>query len=357
MKWRIYLSLLLLVLNLFLALWVRRLDEKQFYYLFIASDGYWSIFVQNIYPRLFTEYARLGGAFFIDKLLLLSWRVHWLSLIGVVWVYLSSLLPPSSYKVIPYQVGILCVRCFVLLAAWHSMDWFWLLSAASDWVAFYQPIGILKWLNVPFPSFFFLGVCFFLFYFFLLFLFLFPAHFWWAVLSVVSWVILQGWLYSFGKLDHTFAPFTMVSFCIPFVSYELYRARFQKETIPLEIYRYIALAVVLPYFLSGLEKLSVSGFSWADGSTLAFYLRLHGQAWGIWLAEHWFLCLLFSLATLFFQLSSLLVLFFPFWRYVFVVLGVFFHLSTYIFMGVGGWVSPWLLDYVFLFLKPYPKNN
>jgi hypothetical protein len=168
-----------------------------------------------------------------------------------------------------------------------------------------------------------------------------------AILSV----LFQGYFNSFEKIEHGQVTLTYVALLMPFFFYELNvtsrqinqeKSKIQSWTLFL-----IQFTIAGVYLLSGLEKLLTSGFQWATAETFRTYIALHEQPWGIMIAKNDVLAQLFPMLALVFQLTFILILFFPRWKYVFLSMGVFFHLGTKILMDIGPYFSSWFFVYIF----------
>jgi hypothetical protein len=113
------------------------------------------------------------------------------------------------------------------------------------------------------------------------------------------------------------------------------------EAVPVWPTRLIKLTLALAYFGAGYTKLQTSGVKWADGYTLqAYFLQkyLGEGVWaGYWLAQYYWVCVVFSLGTLALELSFIVV---PFlgnrhpltWMYV--VAGLGFHAGIAVTMNI-----------------------
>ena len=90
------------------------------------------------------------------------------------------------------------------------------------------------------------------------------------------------------------------------------------------------------YLLAGLTKVRTSGFQWADGWSLQYFLLFKGTPGGMWLAQHFWLCVVFSWTVLAFELGAMAGMV----RRLrpFVLAGIAcFHVATTYFMNVSFW--------------------
>jgi hypothetical protein len=101
----------------------------------------------------------------------------------------------------------------------------------------------------------------------------------------------------------------------------------------------IKLTLAMAYFGAGYTKFIKGGIMWADGYTLQAYLLnkhlLLDTPIGLWLSEHYWLCVLLGAATLVLELSFFLIIFFPrlTWFYVFGALSL--HKSIEVIMKLN----------------------
>jgi HTTM domain len=166
---------------------------------------------------------------------------------------------------------------------------------------------------------------------------------------------LEGWLNSLGKVAHATIPllyamlFLALSPCGAALSIDRLfavrwaraRGRVPRDTStsvyarwPLELV-YAELAAF--YFLAGLAKVRQSGFAWADGWTLQFYLLEKQAPAGLWLAQDVGLCRILSGLVLAFELTFPLGMVVRHVRPVYLIGGLLFHLGTRVFLRVGFW--------------------
>lgn len=100
----------------------------------------------------------------------------------------------------------------------------------------------------------------------------------------------------------------------------------------------IKLTLGLAYFGAGYCKIVASIF-WADGHTLqahliSKYLLIDSEI-GLWVAQHFWLCLLLGVATLILELSFVLVVFYPRLTWLYVVGAMCFHLAIFLTMHIN----------------------
>ena len=89
----------------------------------------------------------------------------------------------------------------------------------------------------------------------------------------------------------------------------------------------------LCYFSAFLSKIRYSGFDWANGFTLQYYLARDGLRWNsplaLWFADHHWLAWISQWTALLFQGTFFLAVIFPLLRWCYLPLGFSFHLVVY----------------------------
>jgi len=145
--------------------------------------------------------------------------------------------------------------------------------------------------------------------------------------AALAFVYCQYLLYGWGKIDHTYATFNLV--LIAWVWPRGYTMRL------------MVFGIGLTYTLAGVEKLLTSGFHWLAAAPS--YLRMQPTSLGLLVADYpWLAYALFGTAWLF-QLLALPIIITKRWLNVWLVVGVLFHLGTFLLMGAGAILSPWYL--------------
>lgn len=103
----------------------------------------------------------------------------------------------------------------------------------------------------------------------------------------------------------------------------------------------------LMYLSAVSSKLVVGGADWANGYTLQFYLIQdyfrRGSELGLLLSEHHYVAMTLQIAALIFQATFFLVVFFPRLRWIFVPIGLSFHLGIYFALGAA--FPQWIVLY------------
>jgi len=306
------------------------------------APAWFSVMAESAYPRLATEAQRLPASFFLGKLDSVFWRSGLLFFVVFAVLFPGRQLKRFFSRSTEKASSLFYVRMYALGTLLLTWPWWEYWQVGEALAAFYSPSWLWRSLSENYPSEalrLLLYVPLMLSAVFALFL----SHkklFWVLVIHALSFFLGVSLLYSFGKVDHTYAPWMLVSFTVPWL------VRYPKGSWPLWCLRS---AVVFPYFLAGIEKLLQSGLSWAALHELFFFSGQSATANAV-------LSGLFLLAFLG-QLLSPLVLFFSRTRIFFAVLGVGFHWGVYFFLGIGGIFHPWVLGYLFFFSPSVIKKR
>ncbi len=117
----------------------------------------------------------------------------------------------------------------------------------------------------------------------------------------------------------------------------------------------VQIAVAAVYFSAGIAKLQVSGWRWMDGVALQGYFvtayMWHERPLALWLSRSRSLCALLSTVVLIWELTFPVAIFFPSMVWVWVVVGVGFHLATSLLMRIHYWV--YFGPVYFVFVAPW----
>lgn len=332
--------LLDLVLLCVYAFWLRPEVSS---FLQNGSDHWLRPWVALFYPRFFSEYNRFSDAYFLQLADQVLVRLLLAQLVLLL-CWLFSKHTTVSWAEDGLKYARFYIRCFALIGLLYAYDWIYSFYRLSFHASYYDPLSFL----VLFPSFSF-GWLVSLWVFWLL----SSLYCLWrargSLLPALLFIVLQAYLYSFGKLDHTYAPYTYVCLLIPFYERSLHQPVVGTALSWLQSMRW---AIALCYVQAGLEKLMLGGWGWLDATHLRTYLWVHQRPAGLWLIEHSpsHLLLVFSLLVMLWQLSFIGVLWRR-WRWLFLLGGVLFHLVNYIFLGIGWYWHSYVWCYVF-FLNP-----
>ncbi len=203
------------------------------------------------------------------------------------------------------------------------------------WASYYQPKGVMLLLPDIYPTFqdnlwnsFLLAVCF-------MGAFTLPLVWVFWAGGGLLFIIQAGYAGGLGKVEHTYATFFILLMLIPLLVYE-----FNQGAPKLKFLFLIKLSVTLVYAWAAMEKLLFSGFSWATAEHLNSFLEM--QHLNPIMLPDWLLTLGMWL-VLCFQLSMPLAAFYKPLSRTYFILGIGFHLATWLFLGAGGWANPWFI--------------
>ncbi len=393
LKWEIFVLVLLILLNFTYFFWLEDLVRG----IFDNTAPVWfQNLVSSLYPRLIVEKSRFDSSFFLEKAFQLVLRGDFVVLGFLLFSIFGNHSEAFKHKVREFWsekesgkylaslVAIFQIGLLILL-----YDWAEPLYDFLPLTEFYEPTLLFRILQIPFPNQFWLSFWVVLFAISAVFLI---AYFGFGKLKKIRnylmlisignslvFVLLHGYYLCFGKVVHTYSPIIYASLLIPFLVWEILKSNRKKDkkkllvqasTLgkpPLELalekqasrlatktsinsypLKLIQIAIVSCYLLSGLDKLFTSGFAWLNPTHFQLQLAESGQPLGLWLLENmnW----LVSIAptfTILFQLGFISIIFFPKLHWVFLPAGFLFHLGTFLLLGVGWWLHPWLLGYVF----------
>jgi hypothetical protein len=95
--------------------------------------------------------------------------------------------------------------------------------------------------------------------------------------------------------------------------------------------------LAMTYFSTGISKLMVGGLAWMNGYTLQNYIFGDGISrdipLGIWVAQHYWLCVFLSVFTIGFELFFFVSILWPRVAPLFFITGIFFHIGLYVTSG------------------------
>jgi hypothetical protein len=170
------------------------------------------------------------------------------------------------------------------------------------------------------------------------------------VVFATTSVYLQAYLYSFGDFHHPEAVM-MIALSVLAISpsgrvlsldaWLRRRTRGDAASMldvqsefagwPLKLIQWF---FVLMYLSAVWSKLSASGFEWANGYTLQFYLARDGFRWGsdfgVWMSQFHLLVLLSQIGVLLFQATFSLAVIFPKLRWIYVPAGLALHVMIFV---------------------------
>lgn len=155
-------------------------------------------------------------------------------------------------------------------------------------------------------------------------------------------LIIQAFINGFGKLDHTFTSLNYLCIVLIGTGIGFFNS---PQTCHWQLAR---AAVIACYFFSGVEKILISGFGWADPENFDYYLNLQNKPLGLAVTQSDLLLQLLPVTVLVAQVFSPLFLLNKVLRLTGFAFFMLFHLGTYLLMGAGAWFSPWQLALVIL---------
>ena len=192
-----------------------------------------------------------------------------------------------------------------------------------------------------------------------------------AVVAVALF-LWAGWSYSFGKPHHDLTVLVFGLFALPFapvgarLSLDALLARRRRvrgggdarlpEHAPLAMLplRVTQLSAALAYFFAGASKLVIGGADWANGYTLQGIMLEFHAPWTDLFVHDLRLLRLMSAGLLLVQAAFPLVFLARSLRWVFVPLGVLFHLLAWKTMDTGPFLTLWLPLAAFVDLERVP---
>lgn len=311
--------------------------------------------VTTFYPRFVVEKHRFDNYFFLSKAdqVIVRFCLVQIALMAFTAVYYyKSAFRSGVHTFWNITVSVRHVYwlkvLFYLGMFFFTYDWFYYLELVRPAVVFYKPLLILRMLNIGFPSVVVNGILYaMLMISYVAVIFNFKPVIS-SIIGTLLFLLLQGWLYSFEKIDHTFSTLTYAALLMPLLLYEHKKAIIVGSHVqaawPLQLIR---VCIALVYFMAGLEKLLIAGTNWFNPESFRSYLYMHQAVAGLWVAQSNILCTVLPFAAMIFQLGFIVILFFP--RLICFVLlsGIAFHTGTYLLLGVGWYFNAWIFMYIF----------
>lgn len=296
--------------------------------------------VSLLYPHLLAEQNRLGADFMVEKAGQMALRAMLAAVLLPVFYWLwhrQKVNWQFSPRVFP-----MVFFGWVIASVYYCKDIWPDLLLRSQIAALYEPVGWLRWLLPQFPSFEgWLAI-------YAIHLAAAMAALVWVRMRVVAAYIVLAmfWveqlaLYSFGKVDHTYASFNYLGLVVPLLALPAVASN------SLLLGR---LLVAICYFFPFIEKFMAAGFGWASAETITGYLNLQETEWGLALAADPALAALFAWLGLVFQGLFITVMLWPRLSPLYMVFGIFFHLLTWLLLGAGSIDSPWIAALVLAYL-------
>jgi hypothetical protein len=318
------------------------------------SPEWFNSLIDFFYPRFIVEKNRFELSFFLQKAdqVIIRFSLTITVIFSIYYLYTLEKIKSffTNYwnqETTVNNIAFLRKLYYIFLIIIFK-DIYWDLLSLSKISVFYRPIALYKILHIPIPSHMaILIICLLFFISCTLCIANFKSIFF-SVIAVLVFLLIQGYIFSFEKFDHGFATYSYAGMLMPFLLWEFSDS--EKKHLPNVIdwvLPLIRLVICLCYFYSGLEKLLISGIEWVQQENFKAHLLIHPTSFGLTVASSNFLCILFAIGTLCFQLGFILVLPFPKLKWLFLSIGIIFHISTYLLMDVGGYLNPWILAYIF----------
>jgi hypothetical protein len=305
-----------------------------------TAPEWFNSFIRAFYPRFFTEKYRFELSFFLAKTNQIVLRIFFCELgILILFFYKKQLFSFFDYKINIKKVQFFKIWLMLILL-FNTFEWYESLVRMSYASDFFEPHFLFS--IFPFPSEIVIKVLLFSLWTIGI-LLLFQKKYRWisTIFLVFLFLLLQSYLYGFQKIDHTYATFGYILMLLPFLEY--YKDKGW-------IIRLMQIAVAITYLQAVLEKLLVSQFHWFEADNFRTFLLLHPTKIGHFISQYDFLCVLFPFFALCFELGFIFIFFFEKYKIYFTIMGILFHLATYVLLGVGGWFSVWWLVYFVFFL-------
>jgi hypothetical protein len=313
---------------------------------FIAAGMPHGAFIPELYPNLALKIEQWGSSGMMDILATIKFR--FLIMAGFGW-YLFAHSSQADEAGFSEKKAIWLVKLFFILQLLFVPDLLNELRIRTEWQALFHPVGLsVLWLG-QFPSYAVFQILAIVLFGLSAWLVLaqwdpdspFPVL---AALAVwLIWVYLLSVFFGFGKIDHTYASmFSGMTGMLCFL--EIWRRSFSDIGFGFRIFQAFIWGC---YFFSGLEKIFLSGVSWAGSEHFRVLAALHPGFGADWISAIPFSNGLLWLALLF-QIGSALQWKFPKWGYINAAGGLLFHIGTWFLFGIGGLFHPWIVMLVFL---------
>jgi len=239
--------------------------------------------VEELYPRLATERHRFDFHFFQQKAeqVLLRGSLLVLLLLVLLQPEAAAFRRRLSEGYITKGYARYLQGVFTLLLFCFTWDWPLIFEKLQAIRPFYQPLSL--WLRpFAFPTTACAtGLCVAMW---AAALYAFYCSSWYFSLgSVLLFLLLEAFLLSFQKFDHTWASFNYIALMMS----SLYAvAQASATSVPAWPWQMMRLAVAVVYVQAGCEKILIGGMAWLEADNLRTYLLMAGQPLGEWLAQY-----------------------------------------------------------------------
>ncbi|MCS6820845.1 MAG: hypothetical protein NZ551_03155 [Microscillaceae bacterium] len=340
---------LLWTLGLCLGLTYIFLLRSEVVLIYQGKPSAWAWLVDWFYPRFWVEKQRFPLEFFLaktDNILLRLALVLFVYSVG--FYYLSQPRPKRQWQRF-WQLALTAneakwlSRIIVMLCVWASHTWAIDLTLYSEFPEFYKPIFLLKILKLPLLSaegFYFLWGLMLISFSLTALLGSYSLIF--SLIAMTNFVLLQGYLHSFHKIDHPYVPLTFLVMLLPALVYQIQQSQFEN----LWTIRLMQVSIASLYFLAGAEKILIGGLAWFHPLNLQTHAQMHQAEWGMWLFAYEPISTLCSIFAVAIELTFPLIFYFPRFKWLFLGLGICLHLGIFLLLEVGIWLSPWVWSYV-----------
>jgi len=316
------------------------------------SPSSWSEHViEWFYPRFYVEKHRFSTSFFLEKTALVFLRASGFFLIMSL---ISSIIintPKVSVKWNNFweqytnQRNLNWLnRLYILFIIIFTYDLAWdIINLQTAAVFFYQPAFILKLFGLGFPTIITATVLLSVFYTSLILSFFEKYRQWTFLLTILLFIYFESLLNSFQKIDHGFASFIYVGIGLSLSNFINHTSNKIKHKWPILLTQ---LWICLCYLLSGLEKLTISGFDWLSIQTIKSHLVSHHTILGLFISESPIACHLVLLVTILIQFGFIAILFNKKLIMPILLIGIFFHWGTTLALGINQIINPWIAAYI-----------
>ena len=342
---RILFALTILLMAIY-YLWIERLVPE--IYNNNAPDWFTGI-VDELYPRFQVEKQRFSLSFFQHKADQVILRL------GLSGLFISSLLAFTPLLKLTdslsraYSKYHIVVLRYIFYAGllFYTWDWYFDIDQIDKMRPFYKGIHIFQIIDFALPSPTLLSLIYFVYVMSLLLSITGIKKVVFATLTCILYVLMQGILLSYEKIEHGQATLLYSCMLMPFLLYETQKNEKRNRQQKSFLLFLIQLSIAGSYLMAGLEKILTSGLGWLDTDTFRGYVLLHNSPIGLSIIENDILSQALPLLALLFQIGFILILFLPKLKLIILLMGIMFHWGTYLIFGIGSFTTPWIFVYIF----------
>jgi hypothetical protein len=315
------------------------------------ADSFLQSILDLFYPRFEVEKNRFNLNFFLQKSDQVIYRFTLIYYLTVSFFYFFNRYESFRNKIKEKQYTITTTQnvdflriLFFSYLVYLSFELCHDLIVLQSVKTFYRPILWLRLFNIPFPGFTTIIIMGSIWTFLNILILVNIRPVISSILSLMLFLLIQSYTLSFEKIDHGYVTITYAFILIPFLLNEQSKNPDPFNSWSLQLIRFV-LAMI--YFLSALEKIFISKLAWLNPSTLQGYLSLHETYWSKIIIQYDGLCILISAMTILLQLSFILIVFYPRYKWIWILGGMVFHYGTLLVMNIGHPLNPWIVTYVF----------